>query len=94
MVHPADSQAWKYFDLIHSDFACDSRNIRLGLSTDRFTLFEIGGLSYSCWPVFITPYNLSPSLITQPQYTFLTLLIPGPEHPGKKIEIGMFISGV
>jgi Transposase family tnp2 len=73
--------------LIHGDFGRDSRNIRLGLSTNGFTPFGIDGPSYSCWFVFITPYNLPSSMITQPQYTFLTLLIPGPEYPGKKIEV-------
>ncbi|XP_058768899.1 uncharacterized protein LOC131642695 [Vicia villosa] len=29
--HPADAQAWKDFDAKHSDFACETRNIRLGL---------------------------------------------------------------
>jgi Transposase family tnp2 len=87
MVHPAYSQAWKNFDLIHGDFARDSSNIRLSLSTDGFTPFGIGGPSYSCWHVFITPYNLPLSMITQPQYTFLTLLISGPEHPVKKIDV-------
>lgn len=34
--HPADGQAWKEFDLKHQDFARDTRNIRLGLSSDGF----------------------------------------------------------
>ncbi|PKA49514.1 hypothetical protein AXF42_Ash004054 [Apostasia shenzhenica] len=34
MVHPADVEAWKNFNITHPDFACDPRNIRLGLCTD------------------------------------------------------------
>ena len=36
MNHPSDAVAWKYFDDIHPDFASDSRNVRLGLSTGGF----------------------------------------------------------
>ncbi|CAI8601252.1 unnamed protein product [Vicia faba] len=33
--HPADAQAWKDFDAKHSDFARETRNIRLGLANTR-----------------------------------------------------------
>ena len=39
MNHPSDAIAWKHFDDIHPDFAFDSRNARLGLSTDGFQPF-------------------------------------------------------
>ncbi|KAL3628313.1 hypothetical protein CASFOL_027359 [Castilleja foliolosa] len=34
MNHP--SEAWKHFDQIHSDFARETRNVRLDLCTNGF----------------------------------------------------------
>jgi Transposase family tnp2/Domain of unknown function (DUF4218) len=42
---------------------------------------------YSCWPVFIFPYNLPPGLLMKEETMFLTLLLPGPKHPGRDIDI-------
>uniref|UniRef100_A0A2N9FEG8 Transposase-associated domain-containing protein n=1 Tax=Fagus sylvatica TaxID=28930 RepID=A0A2N9FEG8_FAGSY len=39
--HPANSMAWKRLDKIHSWFALDSRNVRLGLATDGFNPFGV-----------------------------------------------------
>ena len=37
--HPADSKAWKCVDSKYEWFACDARNIRLGLASDSFNPF-------------------------------------------------------
>jgi hypothetical protein len=42
---------------------------------------------YSCWLVFIIPYNLSPNKCLKQDFVFLTLVIPGPKEPKKKIDI-------
>ncbi|CAK8575475.1 unnamed protein product [Lathyrus sativus] len=34
MRHPSDGEAWKHFDRVHSDFAAEPRNVRLGLCSD------------------------------------------------------------
>src|SRR5262249_19592059 len=62
MNHHADAEAWKHFDRTHPTFSREIRNVRLGLCTDGFNPF--GGLvaPYSCWPVFVTPYNLPSSM--------------------------------
>nr|CBL94159.1 putative transposase tnp2 [Malus domestica] len=39
MRHPADGEAWKEFDRMFPEFAADSRNVRLGLATERFNPF-------------------------------------------------------
>lgn len=83
----ADGEAWKKFDEKHKDFAADARNDRLGLSTDRFTPYNFSGPPYSCWPVFVAPYNLPPGLVMKDEYTFLTLVIPGPKNPGRDIDV-------
>ncbi|KAK6782340.1 hypothetical protein RDI58_020136 [Solanum bulbocastanum] len=48
--HPADGQAWKDFDRLHSVFAQDSRNVRLGLASDGFNPFRTMSISHSTWP--------------------------------------------
>jgi hypothetical protein len=87
MVHPSDSEAWKALDSFDEDFARDARNVRIGLATDGFTPFNTNAASYSCWPVFAIPYNLPPSLCMKYEFMFLCLIIPGPEHPGKRLNV-------
>jgi hypothetical protein len=58
MVHPSDSEAWKPLDDFDLDFTKDVRNVRIGLATDGFLLYNMNASSYSCWPVFAIPYNL------------------------------------
>ncbi|XP_060210859.1 uncharacterized protein LOC132637848 [Lycium barbarum] len=62
MCHPSDGEAWKHFDTTHPEFAAEPRNIRLGLCFDGFTPHSVSAAPYSCWPVFLTPYNLPPEL--------------------------------
>lgn len=89
MVHPADGDAWKALDDFDPEFALDPRNIRIGLATDGFTPFSTSASPYSCWPVFVTPYNLPPELVNKDEYMFLALVIPGPDHPGKDLNLFM-----
>ena len=76
MCHPSDSEAWKQFDACHPLFVQEARNVRLGLSTDGFIPFGHAATPYSCWPVFITPYNLPPGMCMKEHNIFLTLVIP------------------
>jgi len=87
MTHPADAEAWKKFNATHPKFALDPQNVRLGLYTDGFNPFINSSSSYSCWPVFLTPYNLPPSMCMKREYIFLTLMIPGPRSPGKSLDV-------
>jgi hypothetical protein len=43
--------------------------------------------SYSCWPVFVIPYNLPPSLCMKYEFIFLCLIIPSPYYPRKKLNV-------
>ena len=63
--------------------------MRLAVATDGFTPFSMNAAPYSCWPVFVTPLNLPPGVIMKSEYIFLALVVPGPEHPGKKLNILM-----
>lgn len=89
LVHPSDGEAWKSFDRAYPRFAEEPRNVRLGLCTDGFTPFSFGTAPYSCWPVFVTPYNLPPGMCMKKENIFLSLVIPGPEHPGKNLDVYM-----
>ncbi|XP_019255072.1 PREDICTED: uncharacterized protein LOC109233652 [Nicotiana attenuata] len=85
--HPADGQAWKDFDSLHSEFARDSRNLRLGLASDGFNPFRTMSISHSTWPVILMVYNLPPWMCMKPEYCMLSLLIPGPRSPGNDIDV-------
>jgi hypothetical protein len=87
MVHPSDGDAWKALDSFDPEFAKDARNVCIGLAMDSFTPFGQTAASYSCWPVFAIPYNLPPSLCMKYEFMFLCLIIPGPEHPGPKLNV-------
>jgi hypothetical protein len=87
MVHPSDSEAWKALDDFDPDFARDARNVRIGLATDEFTLYNMSASSYSCWPVFAILYNLPPALCMKYEYMFMCLIIPGPDNPRPSINV-------
>lgn len=89
MVHPADGEAWKHFDNECSDFAMDPSNVRVALATDGFNPFGFSATQYSCWPVFVIPLNLPPALCQEDENIFLSLVIPGPKHPGKNLNVFM-----
>ncbi|XP_019240825.1 PREDICTED: uncharacterized protein LOC109220814 [Nicotiana attenuata] len=89
LCHPSDGEAWKHFDRVFPDFASEPRNIRLGLCADGFTPFSVSAAPYSCWPVFVTPYNLPPELCMTSPYLFLTCIVPGPRNPKSLIDVYM-----
>jgi len=86
--HPFDEKAWKHFDSVYPEFAVEPRNVRLGLCYDGFTPYIQASTSpYSCWPVFVTPYNLLLEMCMTKPYMFLSCLVPGPANPTKKIDV-------
>jgi len=87
MRHPVDGEAWKSFDGLHEIFFVDSRNLRLGLASDGFNPFRTMSISHSTWPVMMVVYNLPPWLCMKPEYTMLSLLIPGPQSIGNDIDV-------
>ncbi|XP_073219652.1 uncharacterized protein [Cicer arietinum] len=85
--HPADGEAWKEFDKRPPDFALDSRNIILGLSSNGFNPFRTTNVSHSTWPVLLIPYNFPPWCCMKAKYSMLSLLIPGPQSPENNIDV-------
>ncbi|KAH0650674.1 hypothetical protein KY285_030764 [Solanum tuberosum] len=61
----------------------DPRNVRLGLASDGFQPFRNSKTSHSIWPVVLIPYNLPPWLCMKQENFILSMLIPGPNGPGK-----------
>jgi hypothetical protein len=87
MSHPTDTEAWETLDRFDLEFARDPRSVRLGLSTDGFQPdSEVNNL-YSCWPIFVMSYNLSPNKCLKQDFVFLALVILGTKEPRKQINI-------
>jgi hypothetical protein len=59
----------------------------LGLLTDDFHPHDTDSHLYSCWPVFVMPYNLPPNKCLKEGFIFLALVISGPKKPNKEINI-------
>ncbi|CAM8901310.1 unnamed protein product [Rhodiola kirilowii] len=87
MVHPSNGESWKHFDRCHPYFAANARNVRFGLCTDGFNPWGMSTKEYSVWPVLVTPYNLPPWLCMNTRFIWLTILIPGPSNPKKRLDI-------
>jgi hypothetical protein len=87
MVHPADADAWKYFDDQHKDKAGEAQNVGVVLARDGFNPYGLMAAPYTCWPVFVIPLNLPPGIMFKRQNIFVSLIIPG--HPGDKMSVYM-----
>ncbi|XP_013608060.1 PREDICTED: uncharacterized protein LOC106314786 [Brassica oleracea var. oleracea] len=87
ITHPSDAKAWKHFQTVYSDFASEFRNVYLGLCTDGFSPFGMSGRQYSLWHVILTPYNLPPEMCMQREFLFLSILVPGPKHPKRALDV-------
>jgi hypothetical protein len=74
-------------DRFDTDFASDARNVRFRLVTDGFDPFSTNSTLYSCWPIFVMPYNLAPSLCMKFEFMFLCLTIPSSEALGPQINV-------
>ena len=85
--HPADTIAWKEFDVLYPVFASDPRNIRLALASDGFNPYHLMNTTYSTWPVVLIPYNLPPWVCMKPSSFILSVIIPGKSSPGINIDV-------
>jgi hypothetical protein len=80
LSHPTDAEAWHTLDHFDPEFARDTRSVRLGLSTDGFHPYSSDSTAYSCWLVFVMPYNLFPNKCLKEGFIFLALVILGPKE--------------
>ncbi|XP_074326065.1 uncharacterized protein LOC141664087 isoform X1 [Apium graveolens] len=88
LSHPADGEEWKEFDKNYPNFVADIRNVRLGLVTDGFPPYSNATSTvYSVWPVVLLVYNLPHTMSMKDPYMFMTLLVPGPNDPGRNLNV-------
>ncbi|XP_063946024.1 uncharacterized protein LOC108212368 [Daucus carota subsp. sativus] len=85
--HPADSKTWKDVDQKWPEFASETRNLRLALSSDGFNPFHGNRTDHSTWPVLLSIYNLPPWLSMKKRYIMFCLLISGPTESGNDIDV-------
>ncbi|KAL0419032.1 UNVERIFIED_CONTAM: hypothetical protein Sradi_1316700 [Sesamum radiatum] len=60
---------------------------RRGLCIDGFAPHSQYNSTYSCWPAFITLYNLSSGMCMSSKYMFLKMVIPGPSNLKRLIDV-------
>jgi hypothetical protein len=48
IVHLSDGEAWKHFNSVHPHLSVESRNVCLGLRTNKFNPFRSFVAYYSC----------------------------------------------
>jgi hypothetical protein len=87
MGHPPDGEAWKVLNRFDADFANDARNVHYGLAIDGFDAFSTNSAPYSCWTVFVVPYNLPPSLCMKFEFMFLCLIVLDPDAHDPRINV-------
>jgi hypothetical protein len=75
--HLADGEAWKLFDNLYLDFSSNSRNVRLGLTSDGFNPFGNMCTSHNTWTAMLVPYNLPPWMCMKQTSFILSLVILG-----------------
>ncbi|XP_058763944.1 uncharacterized protein LOC131637364 [Vicia villosa] len=85
--HPRDSEAWKKFDLTHTWFSSDPRNVRLPLASDGFNPFGVMSTNNSIWPVVLIPYNTPPWVCMKQTSFIMSMIILGKEAPGNNIDV-------
>lgn len=85
--NPSDVEPWKHFQSTYPEFAYERRNVYFGLYTDGFNLFGKSGQQYSLWPVILTSYNLPSNLCMKREFLCLSILVPGPEHPSRSLDV-------
>jgi hypothetical protein len=87
MVHSFDGEAWKHFNRVHPQSSVESRNMHLGLCTDKFIPFKLFVAPYSCWSAILAVYNLAPRICMRSEFMFLSMVIPDPNSPIQNIDV-------
>jgi hypothetical protein len=87
MVHLSDGKAWKHFNNVHPYFLVETKNVCLGLCTNRFNPFMSFVALNSCWSVILTVYNLPRGCVWGRSLFFLSMIVPGPNSLGQNIDV-------
>ena len=89
IIHPSGGEAWKSFDEEYPEEAAEAGNVRIAISGDGLNPYGMSSNPYNCWPMFVIPLNLPPGALMQRKTMFLSLIIPGPDYPGKQLGVFM-----
>ena len=73
--HPTDSLELKNIDKEFPKFGKESRNLRLGVTTDGMNPFGNLSSNHNSWPVLLVIYNLPPALCMKCRYMMLSMMI-------------------
>ncbi|XP_062114463.1 uncharacterized protein LOC133825550 [Humulus lupulus] len=87
MSHSVDSEAWDAVNERWPDFSLEPYNLRLGISADGVNPYKNMSSTYSCWAIMLVVYNFPPSMCMKNEFTFLSMLFPGPKQPGNDIDV-------
>ena len=61
--------------------------MRFGLCVDGFNQFASFATFYSCWPIILMVYNLTPGMCMRLEFMFLSTIILGPSNPSRNIDV-------
>ncbi|GJU84699.1 putative transposon, En/Spm-like protein [Tanacetum coccineum] len=78
------TKAWRTIDEKFPEIVEDTRNLRLGISTDGVDV-NTGNRHHNVWPVLTVIYNLPPWLCMKRKFINLSVLISG--YPGNDIDV-------
>ena len=79
--------SWKVINHRWLDFATDSSNLRLSISTDGINPHSFLSSMHSYLAIVMITYNLPLWLSIKRKFMMLSLLILGPRQPGNDIDI-------
>ena len=77
----------KVIDNLYPEFAADSMNVRLGLTSNGFNHFGNLSTSHNSWPVMLVPYNLPPWMCIKQTSFILSLIILSSSSSGMDIDV-------
>jgi len=87
IVHPFDGEAWKHFNSVHPQFLPETRNMHLGLCTNKFNLFRSFAAQYSYWSMIFIAYNLPLRMCMRLKFMFLSTVIHNPNSLDRNIDV-------
>ena len=90
-MHPSNGEGYKHSNKVYPQFIIDSRNVHRRY-IDEFNQFMSFAALYSCWPVILAVYNLSPKMRMRLEFMFVSMIISSPNSLGRNIDV-YFISG-
>jgi hypothetical protein len=87
MSHPMNGEAWHALYHFDPEFVRDPRSAHLSLTMNGFQPYSTDSTLYSCWPVFVMPYNLPPNKCLKEWFIFFALVILVPLEWKKQMNM-------